>query len=124
MNAVETLQIICLNVERITKEGAKLLDELIAVIKMDYGPKSVMRLCKYMTQGESRTGFLMSMLNCAIYIQKKRLNQEDFASWYYRLEHHMSKDTTQDASQLLLQIVAICDDLAKQGIKPFQFWLD
>ena len=91
---------------------------------MDYGPKSIMRISKYMTQGESRTGFSMSMMNAAIFFQKDRLSPEDFAAWKYRLEHHMSKDTVQDASQVLLQIVVILEDLIAQGSKIFQFYLD
>ena len=53
-----------------------------------------------------------------------RLSVEEYVSWKYRMEHHMSKDTVQAASQVLLQIVVILKDLIKEGMKIFQFYLD
>jgi len=91
---------------------------------LDYGCKAVMKTSKYQTQGESRSGWLMSTLNAAIFLQKPRLNLTDGAAWNYFIEHHLSKDTTQDASQVLYQTVKMLDDLVQRGFKCFQFWID
>lgn len=97
---------------------------LLAILMLDYGRKSVMQTSKYQAKGESRSGWLMSILNAAIFLQKNRQNPTDGASWRYWLEHHLFKDTTQDASQIFYQTVKILDDLFKKGYRFFQFWID
>ena len=111
-------------VENVIKEGAMIHNPWLAILMLDYGCKSVMQTSKYQSQGESRSGWLMSMLNAAIFLQRSRANPKDGASWHYWLEHHLSKDTTQDASQIFYQTVKILDDLCKKGYKSFQFWID
>ena len=111
-------------VEDVIKDGAMLPNMLLTILMLDYGCKTVMQTCKYQSQGESRTGWQMSCMNAAIFTQKPRLNPKDGASWTYWLEHHLSKDVTQDASQLFYQTVKMLDDLKKKGLKWFQFWID
>ena len=102
-----------------------LFNELIAAIIQDYGCKALMRLSKYQTQGESRSGFLMSTMNACIYMQLPKSNPDDGVSWKYKIEHHISKDTTQDATQLQLQTIQMLDDLFNlHGANSFQFWID
>ena len=111
-------------VEDVIKEGAMLPNTLLAILMLDYGCKTVMQTCKYQSQGESRTGWHMSCLNAAIFTQKPRLDPKDGASWRYCLEHHLSKDVTQDASQIFYQTVKMLDGLKNIGLKWFQFSID
>ena len=111
-------------VENVIKDGAMLPNPHLSILLLDYGCKTIMQTCKYQSQGVSRNGWQMSFMNAAIFTQLPRLNATDGASWRYFLEHHLSMDTTQDASQIFYQTIKILDDLKKKGLSWFQFWID
>ena len=108
-------------------EGAQLKNPKIVTIKEDFGCKALLQSSRYRTQSEARSTYmLMSSMNAAAYEQDEtpKPRPQDGASWEYSLEHHLSLDTTQDSSQLLLQTVQLCDEFADRGKNSFQFWLD